>query len=118
MKPSSRRWPVGGGVGVVSGGAGVVSSGCSTGPARRPVVRVAVLLRPGARLLAVPERHRLELADLLVESGRRTEALSVLGAAQEADRNIAIRMASIRWSSRVFFQTLSSLPGCWVNTAT
>ena len=40
---------------------------------------------------------RLELADLLVESGRRTEALSVLGAAQEADRNIAIRIASIRF---------------------
>lgn len=40
---------------------------------------------------------RLELADLLVESGRRTEALSVLGAAQDADRNIAIRIASIRF---------------------
>jgi tetratricopeptide (TPR) repeat protein len=40
---------------------------------------------------------RLELADLLVEAGRRTEALSVLGAAQEADRNIAIRIASIRF---------------------
>ena len=40
---------------------------------------------------------RLELADLLVESGRRTEALSVLGAAQDADRNIALRIASIRF---------------------
>ena len=40
---------------------------------------------------------RLELADLLVESGRRTEALSVLAAAQDADRNIAIRIASIRF---------------------
>lgn len=40
---------------------------------------------------------RLELADLLVESGRRTEALSVLGAAQDGDRNIAIRIASIRF---------------------
>jgi tetratricopeptide (TPR) repeat protein len=40
---------------------------------------------------------RLELADLLVESGRRTEALSVLGAAQDSDRNIALRIASIRF---------------------
>lgn len=40
---------------------------------------------------------RLELADLLVEAGRRTEALSVLGAAQDADRNIALRIASIRF---------------------
>lgn len=40
---------------------------------------------------------RLELADLLVESGRRAEALSVLGAAQDADRNIALRIASIRF---------------------
>lgn len=40
---------------------------------------------------------RLELADLLVEAGRRAEALSVLGAAQDADRNIAIRIASIRF---------------------
>ena len=40
---------------------------------------------------------RLELADLLVEAGRRTEALSVLAAAQDADRNIAMRIASIRF---------------------
>ncbi|MBX7186505.1 MAG: S-layer homology domain-containing protein [Vicinamibacteria bacterium] len=40
---------------------------------------------------------RLELADLLVEAGRRTEALSVLGGAQDADRNIALRIASIRF---------------------
>jgi tetratricopeptide (TPR) repeat protein len=39
---------------------------------------------------------RLELADLLVEAGRRTEALSVLGGAQDADRNITIRVASMR----------------------
>ncbi|MBK5257758.1 MAG: tetratricopeptide repeat protein [Vicinamibacteria bacterium] len=39
---------------------------------------------------------RLELADLLVDSGQRTEALSVLGGAQDADRNIAIRIASMR----------------------
>jgi len=40
---------------------------------------------------------RLELADLLVESGRRTEALAVLAAAQDADRNITMRIASIRF---------------------
>ena len=40
---------------------------------------------------------RLELADLLIEAGRRTEALAVLGSAQEADRNITLRMASIRF---------------------
>ena len=40
---------------------------------------------------------RLELADLLVESGQRTEALAVLGGAQDADRNIAMRVASIRF---------------------
>jgi len=39
---------------------------------------------------------RLELADLLVDSGRRGEALSVLGAASEGDRSIAIRVASMR----------------------
>lgn len=40
---------------------------------------------------------RLELADLLVDSGRRAEALAVLDAAQEADRNIALRSASLRF---------------------
>ncbi len=40
---------------------------------------------------------RLELADLLVEAGRRTEALAVLGATHEADRNIALRIATIRF---------------------
>lgn len=40
---------------------------------------------------------RLELADLLIEAGRRTEALAVLTAAEEADRNIAMRIASIRF---------------------
>jgi tetratricopeptide (TPR) repeat protein len=40
---------------------------------------------------------RLELADLLLDSGRRTEALSILAAAQEADRNIVLRIASIRF---------------------
>jgi tetratricopeptide (TPR) repeat protein len=40
---------------------------------------------------------RLELADLLVESGQRTEALAILGAAQDADRNIAMRIATIRF---------------------
>ena len=40
---------------------------------------------------------RLELADLLVEAGRRPEALSVLGAAQDPDRSIAIRVATIRF---------------------
>lgn len=40
---------------------------------------------------------RLELADLLVEAGQRTEALAILGAAQEADRNIAMRVATIRF---------------------
>ena len=40
---------------------------------------------------------RLELAELLLEAGRRTEALSVLGAAQDADRNIAMRIATIRF---------------------
>ena len=40
---------------------------------------------------------RLELADLLVEAGRRQEALSVLGAAQDPDRSIAIRVATIRF---------------------
>ncbi len=40
---------------------------------------------------------RLELADLLVESGQRTEALAVLAAAQEADRNITMRIASLRF---------------------
>lgn len=38
---------------------------------------------------------RLELADLLVEGGQRTEALALLSAALDADRNIAIRVASI-----------------------
>ena len=40
---------------------------------------------------------RLELADLLVESGRRTEALSVLGAVLDSDRNITMRVAAIRF---------------------
>ncbi len=40
---------------------------------------------------------RLELADLLVDSGRRSEALSVLGLAQDGDRNIAMRIASMRF---------------------
>ncbi len=40
---------------------------------------------------------RLELADLLVEAGRRTEALAVLGATNETDRNIALRIATIRF---------------------
>lgn len=39
---------------------------------------------------------RLELADLLLEAGRRAEALEVLAAAQDADRNIALRMATLR----------------------
>ncbi len=40
---------------------------------------------------------RIELADLLLESGQRAEALSVLAAAQDADRNIAMRIATIRF---------------------
>ncbi len=40
---------------------------------------------------------RLELADLLVEAGQRTEALAVLAGAEEADRNIALRVATIRF---------------------
>lgn len=40
---------------------------------------------------------RLELADLLVEAGQRPEALAVLAAASEPDRNITIRMATIRF---------------------
>lgn len=38
---------------------------------------------------------RLELADLLVAAGRRTEAIAVLSAAQDADRNIALRIATL-----------------------
>jgi len=40
---------------------------------------------------------RLELADLLIEAGRRAEALSVLAAAEDVDRNIAMRLANIRF---------------------
>ena len=40
---------------------------------------------------------RIELADLLLESGQRAEALSVLAAAQDTDRSIAIRIATIRF---------------------
>jgi hypothetical protein len=40
---------------------------------------------------------RLELADLLVEADRRAEAIEVLAAAQDADRNIALRIASLRF---------------------
>lgn len=39
---------------------------------------------------------RLELADLLLEAGRRAEALAVLAAAHDADRNIALRIATLR----------------------
>lgn len=39
---------------------------------------------------------RLELANLLLEEGRRSEALEVLGAAHDADRNIALRIAILR----------------------
>jgi tetratricopeptide (TPR) repeat protein len=40
---------------------------------------------------------RLELADLLIDSGQRTEALSLLAAAQDADRSIVLRIANIRF---------------------
>ena len=43
---------------------------------------------------------RLELADLLVEAGRRPEALLVLAAAQDGDRSIAIRIATLRFEDR------------------
>ena len=39
---------------------------------------------------------RLELADLLIETDRRAEALALLNAAGESDRNIALRIATIR----------------------
>ncbi|MEO6400830.1 MAG: tetratricopeptide repeat protein, partial [Vicinamibacteria bacterium] len=40
---------------------------------------------------------RLQLADLLIGAGRPTDALSVLAAAPEFDRNITLRIATIRF---------------------
>ncbi len=40
---------------------------------------------------------RIELADLLLEAGRRAEALSTLLAAQDADRNVALKIAAMRF---------------------
>lgn len=40
---------------------------------------------------------RLELADLLLEAGRRPEALAALAGVEEADRNIALKLATLRF---------------------
>ncbi len=55
-----------------------------------------VMLRKALGVAPELSPVRLELADLLVESGQRAEALSVLAAAEDTDRNIALRIASIR----------------------
>ncbi len=74
--------------------AAIARAGALSAEGRKPE---AILMLQKA-LEVAPELSpvRLELADLLVESGRRSEALSILAAAEEADRNIALRIASIR----------------------
>jgi tetratricopeptide (TPR) repeat protein len=75
--------------------AAIAKAGSLSAEGKKPEA-IAMLQRA---LEVAPELSpvRLELADLLVESGRRTEALSVLAAAEDADRNIAIRIASLRF---------------------
>lgn len=41
---------------------------------------------------------RLELADLLIEAGRRPEALAALAGAYEGDRSVALKLASLRFA--------------------
>jgi predicted Zn-dependent protease len=75
--------------------AAIAQAGALSGEGKK--TEAIVMLQRAIEVAPELSPVRLELADLLVEAGRRTEALSVLAAAQDADRNIAIRIASIRF---------------------
>jgi tetratricopeptide (TPR) repeat protein len=75
--------------------AAIAKAGALSAEGKKP--EAIVMLQRALEVAPELSPVRLELADLLVESGRRAEALAVLAAAQDADRNIAIRIASLRF---------------------
>lgn len=75
--------------------AAIASAASLTSEGRKP--EAIGMLRKALDVAPELAPVRLELADLLIEAGRRPEALALLSGAEDGDRSVALKLATLRF---------------------